>query len=167
MRVWLAVSWLLLSACSGGAYQRGVFREGDLRYRIGDLPTQWKRVQIEDADLTFRHSDGGAILVNALCGQDHIDDVPLDVLVNQALFGVEDRQEKSRTPFTLDGRAALRAHIIGTVDGVAVELDLVVMKKDNCTFDFQLIAGKDEFLARRPDFEGLFSGFEKLPKGAR
>jgi len=152
-----------LSACAAsGAYERGVYSQGKLRYKIGDLPSGWSRVHVEDANLTFRHKDGGAILVNALCGSDNIDDVPLDVLINQALFGVENKNELSRTPLTIDGRAALRALIDGTLDGVPIEIDMVVLKKDNCTFDFQLIGGVQELTPRRAEFETMFKSFSKL-----
>jgi hypothetical protein len=152
----------LLSACAQGAYERGVYAQGKMRYKLGELPATWQRVQVEDANLTFRNKNGGAILVNSLCGSDHIDDVPLDVLLNQAIFGVENPRELERVPLTLDGRAAERARVLGALDGVPIELDMVVLKKDNCTFDFQLVGGPQEVEARRREFEGLFKGFAKL-----
>ncbi len=161
------IGLMLLAACSAGSYARGVYHDPRVTYRIGDLPPGWRQLLVRDADLVFKHGEGGAILINAMCGSDHIDDVPLDVLVNQSLFGVEARQEQARMPLTLDGRAALRAQITGTLDGVPIALDMVVVKKDGCTFDFQLIAAPDEVEKRRPDFEQVYSGFTKLSAGQR
>lgn len=111
----------------------------------------------------FHHADGGTIATNKVCGE--ADDVPLDVLTNHLLFGVEHKQEHARTPFMLAGRAALRTRLDATLDGVAVALDLVVLKKDGCTFDLMLIARPDALARRQPDFDRFVAGFQ--PGGAR
>jgi hypothetical protein len=40
----------------------------------------------------------------------------------------------------LDGREALRSHVVAKLDGVPRELLLTVMKKDGCVYDFALVA---------------------------
>ncbi|MCC6807644.1 MAG: hypothetical protein IT381_09490 [Deltaproteobacteria bacterium] len=159
----LALLALVFSACSTGVYEGTVFRRGKLVYETGTLGPDWKRISVEDANLAFKHKNGGAIICNAICGEQDIRDLPLDVLVNHTLFGVDQTRELEREELVLDGRGALRVHVVGTMDGVAIELDLVVMKKDNCTFDFQLVAGIDEFKDRRPAFEAFFKAFKKRP----
>lgn len=152
---------LFVGACASGTYANHEFRGGQLDYRTGALSPDWRMVSVQDANLTFHHKDGGAILANGICGED-IEDLPLDVLTNHLLFGVEKVQELGRQQLTLDGRGAERTQLRGEVDGVPVHMDLVVLKKDGCTFDFQLLAGKSEIDARRPDFEAFFKGFTKL-----
>jgi hypothetical protein len=159
----VAVAACTAGSCAAASYEGAVFKRGSLSYRTGALPPQWKRFRVEDANLAFKHEGGGAIVANGICGEnDKIEDLPLDVLVNHALFGVEATQEVDREEFKLDARAALRSHVTGTVDGAQIELDLVVLKKDNCTFDFQLVARPDEFKARRADFEAFYKSFHKL-----
>ncbi len=156
---WLAIAFL---SCTATSYDGATFKRGKLTYQTGGLPETWKRIGVEDANLAFKHKDGGAIVCNAICGDADIRDVPLDVLINQSLFGVEAQKEISREELKLDGRAAVRTRVSGSMDGVPIELDLVVMKKDNCTFDFQLVTTPEEFTARQPDFERFFRAFHKI-----
>jgi hypothetical protein len=163
----LCFASLALVSCTATSYEGQIFRRGQLAYQTGSLPPEWQRIRVEDANLAFKHRDGGAIICNAICGQSRIEDVPLDVLLNHALFGVEEKKEIEREELKLDSRGALRAHVVGTVDGAPIELELVVLKKDNCTFDFQLVASIDDFPARRGDFERFYKAFHKLPAEAR
>ena len=127
--------------------------------RPATLGDEWRPVRAGG----FRHADGGTIAANKVCGD--ADDVPLDVLTNHLLFGVEHKREHARTPLTLAGRAALRTRLDATLDGVAVALDLVVLKKDGCTYDLMLIARPDALARRQPDFDRFVAGFQ--PGGAR
>jgi hypothetical protein len=156
---WLAIAFF---SCAATSYDGATFKRDKLSYQTGRLGPEWKRIRVEDANLAFKHQNGGAIVCNAICGDNDIRDVPLDVLINQSLFGVEDQNEISREALKLDSRAAVRTHVSGTLDGVSIDLDLVVMKKDNCTFDFQLVTTPGTFAARQPDFEQFFQGFRKI-----
>ena len=138
-------------------FSDNVYRDPSVVFRVGSLPSAWRRVQIGDGKLAFHHGDGGAILVNGTCEPGN--DVSLDLLTSQMLMGVRDRREISRAPLTLDGRLAQRLRIDGTLDGVAIALDLVVLKKDGCVFDLALAASPRVFEARRRDFERLFLAF--------
>lgn len=119
------------------------------------LPPPWRPVRT-GARAAWRHADGGTIAANATCGD--ADDVPLDVLTNHLLFGIEDKRERGRLPLQLAGRAGLRTRLDGTLDGVRVALDLVVLKKDGCTFDLMLIAPPGT--RREPDFDRFVASFE-------
>ena len=101
---------------------------------------------------------GGTIASHASCAD--ADDVPLDVLTNHLLFGLEHKQERSRRPLTLDGRAALRTRLEATLDGVPLALDVVVMRKDGCTHDLMLIAPRGDLARLEPEFERFVARFE-------
>lgn len=164
-----AVLGLLLVLGAAGCTRPGTldgqsYHRGEIAYRIGSLPPDWSRVSAHGADLAFRHRDGGTIAVSASCGTANSDDVSLDVLTNHLLFGIPRQVEDPRVPFTLDGREALRTHVRGLVDGVAVDLDLVVMKKDGCTYDLQLLAGPTVFPARQLDFAPFVAAFATGPR---
>jgi hypothetical protein len=85
--------------------------------------------------------------------------------VNQSVFGVEHKHELEREVFTLDGRAAMRVRLTGALDGVAVGLDLVVLKKDDCVYDLELVAGERAFPESDQDFWRFVQGFQQLPGG--
>jgi len=133
------------------------------RYRVAEPPAAWQRIGSTGDSLAFHHPAGGVIAANATC--DDREDVPLDVLTNHLLFGIEQRRERPRTPLTVDGRGALRTRLSGTLDGVPVALDLVVLKKDGCVYDLLLVAGPAQVAAREPEFERFVAGFStKAPR---
>jgi hypothetical protein len=144
----LAVPVLLL-ACGGPQLPA---------FRVGALPPEWRRVDAR-GDLTFRSPEGGTIYANVEC--ELTDDAPLDVLVNHLLFGVDVKKER-REEITLSGRKGLRARVDGELDGVPIQLDLVVMKKDGCTYDLGLIAGTERFRELENDFDSFVEGFDTV-----
>jgi hypothetical protein len=152
---------LLLGGCgAAGTLSGGVYRDGPLAFRIGPLPSEWRRVQVGEGQLAFHHDEGGTILAHATC--EARGDAPLDVLTNHLLFGIEEPREQSRTPLSLDGRRALRTRVDGALDGVPIALDLVVLKKDSCTYDLELASSPEVFARRQADFERFFAGFARV-----
>jgi hypothetical protein len=127
------------------------------RPQVGSLAGEWQRVRGDGDGVTYHHARGGTIATSTTCGD--ADDVPLDVLTNHALIGVEERREQPRRRLVVDGRAALRTRLDATLDGVPVALDLVVLKKDGCTIDLYLVAPPRSFAERRADFDGFVAAF--------
>jgi hypothetical protein len=163
-RLPLRVVALILSAtacATSPSFAGNVYRDSTVAYRIGSLPEGWERTNLPGSNLSFHHTGGGSILVNAVCRD--LRDLSLDVLTNQALFGVEEKHELSRQPVTLDGRGGLRTRLDGAMDGVPMSLELVLVKKDGCVHDFLLAAGRDVFPARTAAFEALVAGFQREP----
>jgi hypothetical protein len=142
---------LMLATACGGAPS----------YLVVSPSASWQRLPDAGDRVAFHHTDGGTLAVNATC--DKADDVPLHVLTNHLLFGIDDRREQTRTPITVDGRAALRTRLEGRLDGVQVELELVVLKKDGCTYDLLLIARPGSFALREPEFARFVAGFSQRP----
>jgi hypothetical protein len=125
--------------------------------RAGDAHGDWQLVHRDDVVLSYHHPQGGTIAAGLSC--DDADDVPLDVLINHLLVGVEQRHEQPRVPLVVAGRAALRARLVGTLDGVGVAMDLVVLKKDGCTYDLMLVSAPELYPRRRSDFERFVAAF--------
>jgi hypothetical protein len=146
-------------ACGGmrGHLVDDLYQDGQVAFRVGRLPADWQRVQVADGHLAFHHRAGGTIVASASC--DRFIDLSLDLLTNQLLYGVEGRQEAARTRIPLDGRMALRTQMNGRLDGVPIALDMVVMKKDGCTYDIVLASSPQQHQKRQPDFERFFSAF--------
>ncbi len=150
----------LLVGCHRATFEDSVLRKSDVKYRVGPLSQDvWERRGFADNDLAFveRGDTGRVIATNATC-RDH-DDPSLQVLTKHLLMGFTERQDLGQRTFTLDGREALRSRYVARLDGVPVSLELVVLKKDNCVFDFSYVAPVGTADARMADFEGVFSGF--------
>jgi hypothetical protein len=144
------------SACAVGRFSGGVYRQGAVAFRIGALPRAWQPARI-GGPLAFHHHEGGSISAHGSC--EGSDDVPLDVLTNHLVIGLESRRELERRHIVVDGRAALRTRFDAALDGVPVALDFVVLKKDGCVYDLTLVTQRERFDVRVPDFDGFVNGF--------
>jgi hypothetical protein len=152
--------WLLLaSACGGASFSDNVFHDPEAQYRVGTLGPGWEQVEVAQNDLAWHNQNVGAFVqVNATCDPDQ--DVPLSVLTNHLLIGFTERNIESSDLVRLDGREALRSHVTASLDGVQRELLLYVLKKDDCTYDFALVAPPGESYAHaEPAFEHFVNGF--------
>lgn len=166
---WLAalVPVLALSACGGGPHLRGrVYQDDEAHYRIGELGSGWAPITVQDNDLAFHNESLGAIVqVNASC--DPATDIPLTVLTNHLLAGFTARDIQSEDLIPLDGREALRTHLVASLDGVPRELLIVVLKKNDCIYDFTLITPHDASFPRAQTvFEGFVAGFSTEVSGS-
>jgi len=139
-----------LIACAGAP-------PATLRTGVGALSPAWTRISAGGASIALHHADGGVIAANVACDRSD-EDAPLDVLVNHLLFQLEAPVERGRERIVLDGRAATRARISVRLDGVPVELELVVLKKDGCVVDAQLVADARRLAARQADFDRFVTG---------
>ena len=109
--------------------------------------------------------------MNSTCDQPD-QDVPLQALTRHLLNGFTaytfppvDEADLQTVP--MDGREALRTHVVAKLDGVPRELLLVVMKKDDCIYDFALVAPPGaQFEQARPDFERLVTSFRADARSA-
>jgi hypothetical protein len=129
----------------------------DLHTGADALPDTWRRIGGRGATIALHNVDGGAIAANVSC--DAVDqDAPLGVLINHLLLQLEAPIERSREHLVIAGRGALRVRLGVRVDGVPVELDLVVFKKDGCVVDAQLIADATRVAAREHDFDRFVAG---------
>jgi hypothetical protein len=126
-------------------------------YHVATLPPAWRQIRADADGWSWHHSDGGTIASTRTC--DRADDVPLDVLTNHLLIGVVERHESARVASVVDGRAALRTQLVAKLDGVRVAMDLVVLKKDGCTYDLMLLTPPALAAARVADFDRFLAGF--------
>ena len=155
----LAVTACAMGCGGGGALVGRDYTDAEAHYRIGELGPGWERLGIGDNDLAWHNASIGAIVqVNATC--DPFQDVPLTSLTNHLMIGFTDRDYISAERVPLDGREALRSHVVASLDGVPRELLLFVMKKDRCTYDFALIAPPGaSYRSAEPVFEAFVGGF--------
>jgi len=167
---------LMLNACifgRPGAASRKVmsYRDGHVfltgsrndYYNVGLLPGGWDRMRLRAYTIAFHNEDMGAtISTDAFCGSLY-EDVPLPTLTSQLFGGVEDFEITKTYEFTLNERGALRTIAKGTLDGVPLNFDIVVLKKNKCMFDFICVAPDDnetDIMTITSDFEQFFNGFQ-------
>ena len=162
MRHLALLAALCLCGCPTGALRGAVLEKDAVSYRLAlPSPDDWRQVGFADNDLAWTARRTAHILaVNATCG-DH-GDPSLEVLTNHLVFGFTDRALKERQQRTVDGRDALESHYAAKLDGVPVELGLLVVKKNGCVHDLTYVAPVGSFDAKKGDFERLIAGFTQV-----
>lgn len=157
---------VLAVACGGGAgrgaLERGVYRDGPVAFRIPEVPSTWRRVDVTDAALAF-HDDAhdASVLINGRCGPTD-EGTPLEALTNHLLIGTTERSVEEQEKEPLDGREALRSVVRGKVDGVPLRFVVFVFKKDGCVYDFVLAGPPDGVARGRKAFESVVRGFHTV-----
>ena len=156
----LATALSCAAGCGGPTFQNGVFENDYTRYRVGRLGQGWQRMEVSGNDLAFQHDDLGTISVNSTCTD--YEDVPVAALVNHLLFDTTDRRFVTEEEVTLAGRGAHHALVHAELDGVPIEIELYVLKKDGCVFDLLHIRSLQAPQAARSDFAAFVQRFEVL-----
>lgn len=149
--------------CAGASFRNGVYEDENVRYRVGALGSAWRRVDVEGDDLAFRRAGFGTISVNSTCTD--YEDVPTTALLNHLLFETRARRFLVEEDVTLDGRGA--RHVIAQVelDGVPVELEIFLLKKDGCVFDLVHVCGVPAPAGASEEFEAFVQRFAVLRVG--
>lgn len=157
----LAGVGLLLAACASSGFDGHVYKDDDVHFRVGPVPSSWRRLEVDDTRLAFRDdSNNATVAVNGRCGMDG-DDVPLISLTQHLFLQFTERSQLSQTKVDLDGREALRTELDAALDGVKKRYLVYVLKKDGCVYDFMYIAA-DSAPGSRAEFERFVQGFAAL-----
>lgn len=142
------------------SYRDGrVFLSDRSYYKVGGLPAPWEKMNVRTYAVAFHNDNYGAtIATDAFCGPS-FEDLPLNLLTTQLVAGVENVKEMKKENISLDGRGALRTIFKGSVDGVPLTFDIVVVKKNKCIIDFMCVSERDNQLAVESDFQNFYNGF--------
>ena len=129
-------------------------------YGVGLLPSEWVKIKIGKYKTAAFYNEAykSTIETDAFCGQSY-DDATLKVLTTHLYFDLQKQKIRWQKNFMLDERGALRSVTDGTVDGVPIVLDTVIIKKDSCLFDLALISDPGLYSKAAVDFEAFFKGF--------
>jgi hypothetical protein len=156
----LALLVALSAGCVAHSLSNGVYHGARTTYRVGPLGPAWQRHDSE-ADLAFFAPQLDAmIMVNAECPAEH--DPPLAVAANTLLIGFSDRQLEREEAVTLAGREALHRQLHAKLDGVAVALDLFVLKKNDCLYDIVYASPSESAARGRKEFARFVAGFDTV-----
>jgi hypothetical protein len=156
-----------LSAACGGtttrvAFDGSTYRSGPIAFQLGGVPSSWRRLEVTSASLAWRDEGRGAsVLLNARCRKSD-EDTPLVALTNHLLMGSTEREFRSQAAEPFDRREALHTRVGAKWDGVPLELDVFVMKKDGCVYDFVYLCPPDQIEAGAVEFESFVHGFHTL-----
>lgn len=158
-----AASVLVGCGAHGRSFEGGVFKDGPVAFRVGDVPSSWRRVDVTDGSLAFKDTTtDAAVLLNARCTPGE-SNAPLVALTNHLLMGSTDREVHSQEVEPFDGREALHSRVTAKWDGVPMALDIFVLKKDGCVYDFVYTTRPAAIEGGAPAFESFVRSFRTLP----
>lgn len=149
-------------ACGGASasFDGQVFRQGPVAFTVPAVPNGWSRLDVRDASLAYQDdAHGASILVNARCRSADAR-TPLVALTNQLLIGATERELREQKTEPFDGREALHTTLVAKWDGVPMNLDVFVLSKDGCTYDFARVGAKRD---GEDAYEAWVRGFRTLP----
>lgn len=136
-----------------------IFITHDRWYYVGKLPDGWQDLKTGAKTASWYNPEYlSTITTDVLC-EASAGDSPLESVAGDIVAAIEDRTVTDSREFTLDGRGALRETVSGSVDGVPLMMETVVVKKDNCSFNMAVIAPPGEMPNVRPFFDDFVNGF--------
>ena len=148
----------LFVACAHEPWSDGALHKAGRTVRLGPIPPAWQRIDVGGADLAFRDTGReGSALFDVGCDR-HDDDAPLSVLTEHLIMGTTERRFDAQDVVPLDGREAMHSLLSAKLDGVPMQYDIYVMKKDGCVYDLVYVAPPDRFAGGSPEFERFAGG---------
>lgn len=119
----------------------------------------WKALPLsEGAQRLYQHLKTGSVLsVSSLC--DRYATAPLTRLVRNPLSPLGAYKEIESQKLRISDRDAEQLHVSGTLDGVKVEVLMIVLRKNECIFDFSLQATPQIQNGVKSDFLKMVKGF--------
>lgn len=152
----LAVFFLLCASCSIS----GPLREdrSATNYFFPAPQSSWTKLNpAEGVEILYQDKKGALLSVSSICGR--YEETSLETLARSALTPIAAFKDKNTATFQLDGREAFQIYGEGKVDGVAVQIDFVAWRKDDCLFDFSVQASPTLHTQSRADFLNMLKKF--------
>jgi hypothetical protein len=154
----LLCSGLFLGCAHTELLEGGVLHKGDVSVRLGPVPAGWRPLSLEGADAAYRDEEHeGSVMFDVRCHR-RDDDAPLSALTGQLVIGTTERETLSEESAPFDGREVLHTRMRAKLDGVPMQYDLFVLKKDGCVYDLVYVAPPARSAEGEPDFERFARG---------
>jgi len=132
-------------------------RERAEGYRLSK-PKTWKEFNKAEADLAYRTSTGNFVTVTSSC--ERYTKAPLTVLTKHLLFGAREINYKKQENLKIDGVPGLYSSVDAKLDGTPIWMELLVLAKRKCIFDFSLMGAKELSEQDRKDFKVFATSFK-------
>jgi hypothetical protein len=149
---------VVLAGCSASRIENGVFYSPK-GYQVSLPGNGWAVLPGGSAELELqRKNPDGGMLADATCGSPAAGR-PLAVLTRHLTFGLGHRETVETVQSEVGGRQAERTVVRGTVDGADVAVEAVVLKGQQCVYDFMYVAPAGAFESGRGDFRTFVESF--------
>lgn len=136
-------------------------------YEVNAPQDPWHRLPVGEssssvdamkADVAYENTETGAIIsLNSICRK--YSEASLDSLTMNLVRGIGARKMLSQQHSIVNEADALDSTFEGIVDGVKVNINTIVLKKNSCTYDFIYVEVPKKSVNSRPDFQTFVSSF--------
>lgn len=109
-------------------------------YRV-EPPESWSRKGRAESDRAYSLPSGNVVTLVSSCHRSP--DAPLDVLTRHLLMGTRGTTVKKREKATFGKNAGLHSTIVTKLEGKPFHLELFVLAKNECVFDFTLMSPRE------------------------
>jgi len=117
--------------------------------------------QLDSADRAWQNpSTGNTISFMSSC--DGSGDQSLESLFESSIEGIENLRISDQRKIPFNQREALESTILGKVDGIGIQVRLIIFKKNNCTFNLSYIGSLSSYMKGYSDFANFVKEF-KVP----
>jgi hypothetical protein len=126
--------------------------------KVAPPQAPFEEVRVSDADRVWQsRKTGNTIAYNSACLENLKED--LGTLEKRILSGVDNIKILSQIKLTVDGAPAERTRAEGKTDGVPISIDLVTIKKSNCTYDLAYVTRVVTFAVEQNTFQQFVERF--------
>jgi len=151
----VALQWLGGCAIFGGSDDEPV---KNTSVQVTGPQQPFEEVRVSDADRVWQsRKTGNTIAYNSACQEKLKED--LGTLEKGILSGVDNVKIISQIKLTVDGAPAERTRAEGKTDGVPISIDLVTIKKANCTYDLAYVTRTVTFQTEQNVFQQFVERF--------
>jgi len=100
-------------------------------------PTEWQASDRYESDQAYKLPSGSVVTLTSSC--DRRTD-SLELLTRHLLIGTRNVVMKKRETFKVSETEGMYSSVSATLEGVPINLELFVLPKDSCVFDFTLLS---------------------------
>lgn len=156
---------VILSGCAVLFPDRSAPKSESYSFRAPAKP--WKTIspgerpdaeQAQRADVAFENQDNGAIIsLNSICRK--YQKYTLDELTKGLLLGLNLDEQVDERFIKISGVKAKNTVYLSRIDDVEVKIRAVVLKKDDCMYDFIYVVVKEKDHLSNESFEQFLASF--------
>lgn len=110
-----------------------------------------------ESDSAFQTASGNVATLTSSCQRNA--NASLDVLTRHLLLGARNTTFMDKKKIAVAGREGQHSSIKTTLDGSVLYLELFVLPKEACVFDFSLVSNKEISEKERTEFISFFKSF--------
>jgi len=129
----------------------------NVRYK--EPPPPYAQFTSEEIDAGWKNATAGtSISYKSSCGESL--DLPLESIQQSMLYGIDNVKILKSQKLPYNEREALNSIVEGKVDGVDTKMQLLILKKNRCTYMISYVALKKSFEKDQKNFQNFLNHFE-------